>query len=241
MRSLVGSILSAALACTWAHAADALPAAVGALFGAWKIDPVLTATPHDTAAPGGDAQPSGAGHQRGAGGRHGGGTGGGSGGMGGGGAGMGGGGGRHGGDRRAPAAGANRSAKGEEAERNERGLARLFAPQLTITPLAQRIRFDDGEHVVELDKDGMNLSGGGVGGTVALAATSPDLVVETLTDSGYSLQERYHLSDDGKHLQLHASLKQPGTDTAREIDRVFDHADVATTQKSTVHVETPAR
>ncbi|MBO9663843.1 hypothetical protein [Dokdonella sp.] len=141
------------------------------------------------------------------------------------GAGMGGGKGHAGGTRggaHRPETGASRGAAADP-ERSERGLARLFAEHVTITPLSTRVRFDDGEHAVELDRDGMNVSGPGVGGTVALSQTSPDLVVETLTDSGYSLRERYHLGENGE-LELHATLKRPFADEPREFVRVFRRA-----------------
>jgi hypothetical protein len=149
---------------------------------------------------------------------------GGHGGMGGaGGGGMGGhGGGRHHGGGASPAAALGAS----EAEQNDPGLRRLFADRVTITKLAHpdRMRFDDGTHAIELPLDGMNVSGPAVGGTVALSATRPDLVVESVTTSGYAVTERYALADDGTHLELHASLTKPGANDAREIARVFDRA-----------------
>jgi hypothetical protein len=202
-------------------AAWAGPPADGGFDGSWTFD--ASASSGAGAVPAGDAAPppSGDAPARGPGGgkgMRGGGMGGGMGGMGGG-HGGGRGGGRHGGgaDRAAHAA-----PNGADAERNERGLARLFAAKVTITPLAKRIRFDDGNHPIELDRDGSNISGPGVGGTVALTATQPDLVVETLTESGYMLSERYHLAEDGRHLEMHASLKRPGADTAQTFVRVFD-------------------
>jgi len=114
-----------------------------------------------------------------------------------------------------------------DAEQNDPGLRRLFAAHLTITKLQHpdRMRFDDGVHPVELTLDGMNVSGPAVGGTVALSATSPELVVETVTTSGYTVQEHYRLADDGTHLELHASLKKPGASDGREITRVFDRGE----------------
>lgn len=193
------------------------PPADGGFDGSWTFD--ASASSGAGAAPAGDAAPppSGDTPMRGPGG--GGGKGMRGGGMGGGHGGGGRGGGRRGGgaDRAAHAA-----PNGADAERNERGLARLFAANVTITPLAKRIRFDDGSHPIELDRDGSNVSGPGVGGTVALTATQPDLVVETLTESGYRLSERYHLAEDGRHLEMHASLRRPGADTAQTFVRVFD-------------------
>jgi|GEM_PF-1360516 hypothetical protein len=203
-------------------AADGPAAAVDALAGAWSYDAALSAPIPD----GGSASSSGTGAAGNAGQHHGGGKGGGMGGAGMGGGGMGhggggGGGGHHHGGHDA-SAGGNASGKADAAEQGERGLARAFAKNVTITPLKQRIRFDDGTHAIELDRDGMNISGPGVGGTVALTAIKPDLVIETLTDSGYSLSERYHLAEDGRHLELHVSLKRPGVDQAREFVHVFD-------------------
>jgi hypothetical protein len=213
-------------------AASAGPPADGGFDGSWTFD--ASASSGAGAAPAGDSAPaassdaparaSGGGKGMRGGGMGGGGMGGmgggGMGGMGGGHGGGGRGGGRHGGgaDRAAHIASNN----GADAERNERGLARLFAAKVTITPLAKRIRFDDGNHPIELDRDGTNISGPGVGGTVALTATQPDLVVETLTESGYMLSERYHLAEDGHHLEMHASLKRPGADATQAFVRVFD-------------------
>jgi hypothetical protein len=114
-----------------------------------------------------------------------------------------------------------------DAEQNDPGLRRLFAAHLTITKLQHpdRMRFDDGVHPVELTLDGMNISGPAVGGTVALSATSPELVVDTVTTSGYTVHEHYRLADDGTHLELHASLKKPGASDVREITRVFDRGE----------------
>lgn len=110
---------------------------------------------------------------------------------------------------------------------HERGLSRLYASGVTIGLAGHRVRFDDGEHAVELDADGGNISGPGVGGAVALVATSPDYVVQTLTQSGQSLEERYHLAADGRHLELHAKLQAPGDASPRTIVRVFDRAAAA--------------
>lgn len=206
-------LLTSLLASSAGAVVAAAPPVVDALGGAWTFDPALSSTApadQDAAVPAGaDTPAGGAGH------RHGGGMGGAGGGSGGHG------GGRHG-DRPPPPGGGHGSAKEQEAEQGERGLARVFAKTVTITPLRQRVRFDDGEHAIELDRDGMNISGPGVGGTVALTATSPDLVVETLTDSGYSLRERYRFADDGKHLEMHVTLKRPDSDQVREFVRVFD-------------------
>lgn len=157
------------------------------------------------------------------GGMGGGGGGMGGGGMGGGGMGGGGHGGHHhgGGPQGAHVTGAN------DTEQNDPGLRRVFAQHLTITKLTHpdRVRFDDGEHPIELGIDGMNVSGPAVGGTVALSAASPDLVVDTVTTSGYTVKERYTLADDGTHLELHATIKKPGASDAREITRVFDRGE----------------
>lgn len=237
MRRFLPSMAFSVVAWTCAYAADAPPGPAGGAFGAWTFDPVLSGASADSAAPASaDAPKTDARPQHHGGGRHGGG------GMGGGGmngGGMGGaeagghGGAGHHGDRPAAAA-PSHFAMADAAEQHERGLARAFAPKVTITALARRIRFDDGEHVVELDKDGTNVSGPGVGGTVALTATGPEIVVETLTESGYSLQERYRMADDGQHLEMHVSLKHPDGGQAREFVRVFDRA-------RTADVNAPAR
>lgn len=190
-----------------------------------SFDGSWSATAPVGAAPSGDAStPPDSGAQPHRGGSHGGhgGMGGGGGGMGGGhGGGEGGRGGHHRGPDASPVAGAS------DAEQNDPGLRRLFAAHITITKLVHpdRMRFDDGVHPVELTLDGMNVSGPAVGGTVALSATSPELVVDTVTTSGYTVQERYRLGDDGTHLDLHASLKKPGSSDAREITRVFDRGE----------------
>jgi hypothetical protein len=159
-------------------------------------------------------------HHGGHGGGHGGFGGGGGGGEGGG-HGMGGGGGGH---HRGGRAAASVVPGASEAEQNDPGLRRLFADRVTITKLTHpdRMRFDDGTHAVELTLDGMNVSGPAVGGTVALSSIKPDLVVESVTTSGYALTERYALADDGTHLELHASLRNPGASDTRDITRVFD-------------------
>ena len=198
--------LGAALAVAFAVSAAADDAAAPAAFdGTW-----MATAPAAPAPAGGMATAPDAGGARHHGGSHGG-----HGGMGGGGH-------RHGGDAPpAPAAGAS------DAEQNDPGLRRVFAAHLTITKLAHpdRMRFDDGVHPVELSLDGMNVSGPAVGGTVALSATSPELVVDSVTTSGYTVEERYRLADDGTHLELHASLKKPGASDAREVTRTFDRAE----------------
>lgn len=229
MRALSGP-LALALACACVHAADAPPAAV---FGAWTFDAALSRSAAGDAGAStlaGSAAPTTTGRSHAAGDRHGGGAGG-MGGM----AGMGGGmgthgGGHHGGGHGDRTAGTQATPSEDEAEQRERGLARLFAAQLTITASPKQIRFDDGEHVVALGKDGMNLSGAGIGGTVVLASSAPDLVVDTLTESGYALHERYVMSADNTRLELHASLIRPGAEQAREIVRVFDRTVAAAAQ-----------
>jgi hypothetical protein len=215
MRGLVfASILAA---CAHAHAQDPAPAIDSRVFGAWKFDSALTAQPAGEAATPSTGTPEHA--------RHGGGHGGGMGGAGhaGGMGGMGRGGGRHGG-RDGPS---TPKAGVADVEAGERGLARTAATRLTISAVAQRIRFDDGAQPLELPRDGMNVSGPGIGGTVAMSAVAPDLVVDTLTDAGTALNERYHVADDGRHLELHVSLKRAGTDQPREFVRMFDRDETA--------------
>jgi hypothetical protein len=207
--------ISAALALAFA-----LPAAAD---DTASFDGTWTATaPVGQAPGGGTSTPSDAGASPHRGGSHGGHGGMGGGGMGGGHGGRGGGGHHRGGE--APS---SQIAGASEAEQNDPGLRRIFAAHIAITKLAHpdRMRFDDGVHPVELSLDGMNISGPAVGGTVALSATSPELVVDSVTTSGYTVQERYSLADDGTHLELHASLKKPGASDAREITRVFDRGE----------------
>jgi hypothetical protein len=198
---------------TSAAADDAVPPA--SYDGSWTA-----AAPVGAAPAGAASTPPDSGTPHRGGGSHGGHGGMGGGGHGGGEGGRGGGGHHRGADAPAATAGAS------DAEQNDPGLRRLFAAQLTITKLAHpdRMRFDDGVHPVELSLDGMNVTGPAVGGTVALSATSPELVVDTVTTSGYTVQEHYRLADDGTHLELHASLKKPGASDAREITRTFDRA-----------------
>ena len=139
-----------------------------------------------------------------------------------------GGGGRHGAGHRSHQDSAKSAGVAFDAEQRDPGLGRAFATQVTITSLAQRIRFDDGERVVELERDGTHITGPNVGGTIALGASSPDIVVDTLTDSGYTLRERYHLGADGRHLEMHVSLKKPEAEQTEEFVRVFDRVAPAT-------------
>lgn len=214
----VPAAAAAWLACAIAHAADPVAADV---YGVWTFDAALSAAhPSDTAdASTATAAPAGAPRS---GGRHGGAGGH---GMGGGmGSGMGHGGGMgsgHGGHHDGSSERSHHAAATDAAPQ-ERALSRVRTTRLTISAQPQRVRFDDGEHPVELPRDGMNLSGAGIGGTVALSATSPDLVVESLTDAGTSVSERYHLADDGKHLELHVRVKAADAEQARETVRVFD-------------------
>jgi len=215
--SLFGALLSVSAA----SAAASAPGPNDPFAGAWTYDAALSAPQADSSdvGPSNGAPPTSGGHHHGSG-------------MGGGGSsGMGGshgGGSHHHGDHASPTAIAGSSNKEEQAERGERGLSRMFAKSVTITPLKQRIRLDDGDHVVELDRDGMNVSGPGVGGTVAVSATKPDFIVQTLTDSGYALDERYHLAADGQHLELHIELKRPGAEQTTRFVRVFDRSALAT-------------
>jgi len=214
----VPAAAAAWLACAIAHAADPVAADV---YGVWTFDAALSAAhPSDTAdASAATVAPAGAPRS---GGRHGGAGGH---GMGGGmGSGMGHGGGMgsgHGGHHDGSSERSHHAAATDAAPQ-ERALSRVRTTRLTISAQPQRVRFDDGEHPVELPRDGMNLSGAGIGGTVALSATSPDLVVESLTDAGTSVSERYHLADDGKHLELHVRVKAADAEQARETVRVFD-------------------
>ena len=132
------------------------------------------------------------------------------------------GGGRHPPHDRAPSGAASSGAV--DRENSDPALERLFARQVTISALEHphRLRFDTGLHAVELSPDGGNVSGPGVGGTVALSVDKDALVVDSLSDSGYVVKERYVASDDGRRLELHATLRK-GDGPEREIVRVFAH------------------
>ena len=125
-------------------------------------------------------------------------------------------------DRAAPGASSNGAAG--ERESSDPALERLFARQVTITALdhPRRMRFDTGTHAVDLSTDGGNVSGPGVGGTVALTVEKGALVVDSLSDSGYVVKERYLVTDDGRRLEMHATLRK-GDGPEREIVRVFAH------------------
>lgn len=210
--------------------AAAAPSAADAMAGVWKIDPASTPTGPRDASGSGDAR-SDPDQKGGGGGRHGSSGGGGNGGM------HGGRGGHHG--NHSGAAAAPPSAHGDAAE-HELGLIRVYAQQVTITPLPRRIRFATGDHAVELDRDGTSVSGPGVGGTVALTVTGKDFIVDTLTDSGCTVHERYQPGDDGRHLDLQASLKCAGAAQATQFVRVFDRVQAPAVQKTAAAVP-PAR
>jgi hypothetical protein len=203
---------------TSASAQDASSLSTQAYAGQWMAS---SDAPSDS----GGGMPAAAGPSgNGRGGMHGGGRGG----MGGGAGGMSGGpngkgGGRHSPHDHAPPAG-NPGGAVNEPESADRALERLFAQQVTITALdhPHRLRFDTGTHAVDLSTDGGNVSGPGVGGTVALTIDKDALVVDGLSDSGYVVKERYTVADDGRRLELHATLKK-GDGPEREIVRVFSH------------------
>jgi hypothetical protein len=187
-------------------------------FGQWRFDPAASTAPAGDTAPAPTTGTPPPGH---AGGHHGkgppGGPGDGIGGMGGGHGGHGGHGPRGDDDDKA-----GHARPADLADADERGLARTRATTLTIAEVARRIRFDDGEHAIELGRDGMNVGGAGIGGTAALSSSEPDLVVETLTDRGTTATERYHVSDDGRRLEQHVVLKRDEDDAPRTFVRVFD-------------------
>jgi hypothetical protein len=121
-------------------------------------------------------------------------------------------------------AGPGSSGAANEPESADPALERLFARQVLITALdhPRRMRFDTGTHAVDLSTDGGNVSGPGVGGTVALSVDKDALVVDSLSDSGYAVKERYVVSADGQRLELHATLRK-GDGPEREVVRVFTH------------------
>lgn len=197
-------------------------------FGRWRFDPALSASApgsDNAPAPPADAPPPHRGGHHGKGGMGDGppgGMAGGAGGMGGHQGGGRGGHGQHGDDDRA-----QHARPSDLADDEERGLARTRATTLAISEIARRIRFDDGEHAIELGRDGMNVSGAGIGGTAALSASDPDLVVDSLTDRGTTVSERYHVSDDGRRLEQHVTLRHDDDEAARTFVRVFDRVEAA--------------
>lgn len=201
------------LACTAAGASGS-DTAPNPIYGAWKFDPARSVQTDDA----GSAAPDSVTRPPNSGGRHGGGHG--MGGAGRGGAGMG-----RGKSGSGDAPTSRHASPADLGAQDERGLSRVRATRLTISAQGQRIRFDDGEHAVDLERDGMNLSGAGVGGTLALSAVEPDLVVDSLTDAGTTLSERYHLVDDGQHLELHVRIEPSAGERAREYVRVFDRSE----------------
>ena len=82
--------------------------------------------------------------------------------------------------------------------------------------------------------DNRNNYGAQYGGTVNLAWSAPDMVVETHPDGGGVIEEHYSLSADGKKLTLQARIQRAGEDTAREVKRVFERNDGANTATSAI-------
>jgi hypothetical protein len=80
--------------------------------------------------------------------------------------------------------------------------------------------------------DNRNNYGAAYGGTVTLTWSEPEMVIETHPDAGGSIEEHYSLSADGKRLTLRVREQAAGTDTAREIRRVFVRDDDGTAAES---------
>ena len=137
------------------------------------------------------------------------------GGMGGGHGGMGGGhhrGGSNGGD----AAGAGTTAV------QSTGAPRLHAHALTIRQSDVVFAIGaDGADRTAFRFDNRNNYGPAYGGTVTLTWSAPDMIIETHPDGGGSSEERYTLSADGKQLTQHVHEQRAGSDTARDVTRVF--------------------
>jgi hypothetical protein len=122
--------------------------------------------------------------------------------------------------------------RGDGEETPDRGLARLFTPRLTIAIEQHVLRLDDGRHNVAIGLDGMPVSGAGIGATSALTALAPEAVIETLTESGWSVVERLTLSDDGKRLVDSISVKAAGQTEAKTFTRTFVAASESTPEEA---------
>jgi hypothetical protein len=139
---------------------------------------------------------------------------GGMGGMGGGHGGMGGG--RH----RPTGAAADSSANGVAA--GGPGDPRVRAQALTIRQ--SEVVFDiaaDGGNRTVYRFDNRNNYGPIYGGTVNLTWAAPEMVIETHPDGGGSIEEHYILSADGRKLTLRVHEQAAGTETSRDLTRVF--------------------
>jgi hypothetical protein len=140
--------------------------------------------------------------------------------MGGGGHGMGGGhggmggGGRHHGDGFADSAPAGATV----ATIDPRG----SASALTIrqSEVVFDVAADGGKRMV-YRFDNRNNYGPDYGGTVTLAWSAPDLVIETHPDGGGSVEERYTLSQDGRRLTQHVHEQRAGAESSRDFTREF--------------------
>ena len=165
-----------------------------------------------------DAQAQGSGGSPSSGSHHGGGGHGG--GMGG--SGMGGGGGGHG-----MGGGRHRSGSTPDGSHSANAGTPPGDPRIAAQALAIRqsdVVFDvaaDGGTRMVYRFDNRNNYGPAYGGTVTLTWAAPEMVIETHPDGGGSIEEHYTLSDDGKKLSLRIHEQHAGSDTARDVTRVF--------------------
>ncbi|HEY2394720.1 MAG TPA: hypothetical protein VGH81_01895 [Rudaea sp.] len=102
------------------------------------------------------------------------------------------------------------------------GDPRVRAQALTIrqSDVVFDVAADGGKRTV-YRFDNRNNYGAAYGGTVTLTWSMPDMVIETHPDAGGSIEERYTLSDDGKKLTMHVHEQVAGSDTPRDVTRVF--------------------
>lgn len=148
-----------------------------------------------------------------------GGHGGGMGGGGGGGSGMGGGGGmggghhgRHGHDTTGGEASTTAAVSGNPRLHANALIIRQSEVVFDVAANGQRMayRFDN-----------RNNYGAPYGGTVTLAWSAPEMVIESHPDGGGSIEEHYSLSPDEKKLTLHVREQKTGEDTVHEFTRSF--------------------
>ena len=97
-----------------------------------------------------------------------------------------------------------------------------------VTAHALIIRQDENVFDIEADGrriayrfDGRNNYGPQYGGTVSIAWSVPEMVIETHPDGGGEIEERYALSQDGRKLTLIARTQHGAGDPAAEVRRVF--------------------
>jgi hypothetical protein len=197
----------------WAFAAAVLSASVHAdtpvdFSGTWVVNDSASSAADKSSSDSTHARSQGAGGHGGHGGGRGGGMGGGM-----------GGGGHHG--RSAP----NASNGGADVAANAPAAPRSHAHALIIrqSDVVFDIAADGARTAYRFDN--RNNYGAQYGGTVNLAWSAPDMVIETHPDGGGVIEEHYTLSADGKKLTLDTRIQRAGEDTAHEVKRVFERND----------------